>query len=442
MTLAGSRWNRPRLGPENGHRSRGCSLPTWGYLAGALGLALLAACGAGEDVSVGGTPIVDGVDIAPAKWMPDEAWKVDTIPRMEIGVLSGADAFQLFEISAAALQDDGSLILADARAGTLRMYRADGSFARQLGGRGDGPGEFTSPQQIVVGDEGQIAIWDDSAWRVTRYDPEGGLAGVQTFDVGDLSNEVDPPLYPASGYLLSTGDLVVRLLEKAPVKSKVRGDPYEVGATLRQPSGALWVARDGSSTRLVARFPDEEQVVLDAPWGPFPWLPPLARRTTIAGQPGSGRFCIGDQEEALVRCYGADGTESVARWQARPITVDPQDPDILAWRRDAEEALGQKLRQDDLGKVLDQMPLPTLRPPYSSLLLDVPGNLWVARGPKRGGGTPLEYLVFDTELELLGSVEVPPGRVLAIGEDYLIQVRVDEFDVQYVEVRGLWKPDQ
>ena len=47
--------------------------------------------------------------------------------------------------------------------------------------------------------------------------------------------------------------------------------------------------------------------------------------------------------------------------------------------------------------------------------------------------TPYDWMVFSPDGHLLGRVEVPRGlRIAEIGDDYLLGVQRDEFDVPYV----------
>ena len=90
--------------------------------------------------------------------------------------------------------------------------------------------------------------------------------------------------------------------------------------------------------------------------------------------------------------------------------------------------------------MLDQVPSPQARPPHSQLLLDVGGNLWARLGPTEGGGgASIDYLVFDPEGKLLGTVALPPIEVLEIGEGYVLGVYRDELEVEFVQLYDLTK---
>ena len=90
--------------------------------------------------------------------------------------------------------------------------------------------------------------------------------------------------------------------------------------------------------------------------------------------------------------------------------------------------------------MLDQVPLPEVRPAYSRILLDPAGNLWAERGPSAAGSSnTVDFLVFGLEGSLLGVVALPPIQVLEIGPDYVLGIHRDELEIQSVRVHVLRK---
>ena len=124
------------------------------------------------------------------------------------------------------------------------------------------------------------------------------------------------------------------------------------------------------------------------------------------------------------------------------MAVRQDDRELVAWRETTLESYGQKLSADEARRLVSRIPVPAARPEYSGLVLDRLGNLWVRRGPtSEGGPRATEYLVFDRTGALLGSLLLPPMRVLEIGADYIIGVHEDELEVQYVQTFELVKPE-
>jgi hypothetical protein len=366
-----------------------------------------------------------------AQWGEGEAWTVLAEPAQTFGVLDGAEEYHFVGVSAAALQSDGDLVVADIGSHTVRLYDRSGAHLKTLGGHGPGPGEFRRPTQILVHAHDSIFVWDDDAFRITKFDPDGELVGVQGVGLEEIAKSAEPPLYPSSALLLPGGELLVRLVEKS--KELPSAERF------RQQSGALRVSADLTTVESAVRFGGVEQVMVEAPWGPFAVTPPLARNTSIAVQPNQARVCIGEQEGPEVQCFGPDGSSTTVRWLSEPRAVRTDEAEVDAWREATTELLGQKMSPDNLRRMLDRVPVPQVWPEYSGITLDHDGNLWVKRGPT-DGGRAMEYLVFDSAGALLGSVSMPPVRVLEIGPDYVLGVYRDELEVEYVQRFEITKP--
>ena len=57
----------------------------------------------------------------------------------------------------------------------------------------------------------------------------------------------------------------------------------------------------------------------------------------------------------------------------------------------------------------------------------------------RSSTSSVDYLVFDTVGALLGVVPLPPIQLLEIGEDYVLGIHQDEFEVEYLQVYEIRK---
>jgi len=359
------------------------------------------------------------------------SWLVASEPYLVIGVLDGDPAYQFSDIAAATRQPDGGWVVADAGSRTVRAYDSDGRLRRFLGGAGSGPGEFVRPTQVLSLQDGSTLVWDDATFRATEFNPEGELADIRSFSREAIAKAVEPPLYPASGMLLSDGDLLVRLIFKTADVPPGR---------FRHQTGALRVAGDDSAIDTVLFFRDTEQVSVQLPKGSLSVVPPLARRASIAVQPNEARLCIGDQEGPEVSCFGLDGTSFVARWESERVRATADEPAVAAWRDSMGDLYAQKMSRADADKILSQVPAPTEHPPYTELVLDRGGHLWVKTGAADGPESD-SYLVFTPAGQAVGPVSVPHVRILEIGDDYLVGVVRDEFEVQYLQVFELAKPN-
>jgi len=363
-------------------------------------------------------------------WGESDAWRVSAEPQLKIGVLQGAAEYQLVDVTAAARQSDGDIAVVDSGVREVRLFDRDGTYVRRLGGPGSRPGEFEDPAQVLVAAGDSVIVWDNAFYRASRFDSAGAFAGAQSVDRGSTARAIEPPFYPGKADLLADGQLVVRLVEKS-----LKGDP---AAASRPRSGALKVSADLSRIDTLMFFAGIEQVSVDAPWGRTDVVPPLAKRTVIAVGATSPGICIGDQQGPEIDCFGADASHTIVRWTPEPAPVTERE--IAIWRDTIVAQYTQKVSRDAALQVLNRVPNPTARPPYSRIALDRVGNLWVESGRTNGlEPESIEYLVFDPTGALLGAVALPPIEVLEIGDDYVMGVYRDELEVQYLQVHELVK---
>lgn len=406
-------------------------------LAFALGVAVTSGCGqAGETSSAATTRDYPGATVVvndePA-WATGDVWSVSAEPVVTIGRMDGPVGYQLSRVAAAARQSDGDVIVADRGTREVSLFDNYGGFVRRLGRPGSGPGEFTSPTDVLVTTGDSVIVWDNATYRLSRFDADGEFVGVHSVDLGALVGAMTPPLYPGAAQLVRDGEILVRLLEKAIKGGAKAGGGVEPGVS-RPPSGAIRVAVDLSHIDTVMFFGDVERVTVRAPWGEWPTVPPLAKTTVTAAHATSSRVCVGEQEATEVVCFDADGSATVIRWTADPVPVTHMEVD--RWHDTTMALLTQKLSDGDVRRILAEVPVPTVRPPYSRLVLDAAGYLWVERAPATAGAA-VDYLVFDPAGTLLGSIFLPLIDVLEIGDDYVMGVRRDELDVEYLEVFAL-----
>jgi hypothetical protein len=372
------------------------------------------------------------------QWSEGEAWSVSVEPRVTIGVLDGPAEYQLFDVVAATRQSDGDIVVVDGGTREVRLYNGDGVFLTKLGGRGSGPGEFQNPVQVLVLPGDTLLVWDDALARVTRFDPVGNLVDMRSVDRGKIAKAIEPPLYPAAGRLLPDGDLLVRLTEKSGVKLAKSGKQGPSDES-RARSGALRVSADYAQIDTLMFFGDAEQVTVSAPWGDWRIAPPRAKTTVMAVQGSESKICIGDQKAAEISCFGPDASRTSVRWHPKEVILT--EADVTKWRDTTVAMLAGKLNESEVIGVLDQVTVPTVRPPFSAIMLDAAGNLWVEQGPSSNGDSEsTDYLVFDPAGALLGTVVLPQVQVLDIGDDYIIGVHEDDLGVESLQLFEIVKP--
>lgn len=104
-------------------------------------------------------------------------------PELIVGGGSGDPRAAFFHANDVAVDGTGRMYVSDAGNYRVQVFEADGTFARSLGGRGQGPGELEGPRELAV-TEDRILVWDGRRRHLVTWDMEGNptddihLAGV------------------------------------------------------------------------------------------------------------------------------------------------------------------------------------------------------------------------------------------------------------------------
>lgn len=151
-------------------------------------------------------------------WPAGAEWRLGTEPTLTIGEVSG-DLNTMFQgVSQAFRMDDGTIVVVDRLASQVSLFDPAGVFIRNVGGRGEGPGEFQFLQYAWArGDT--IRVSDSMLSRISVFDRDGGVletipvevapgTGIPTAvtDFADGTILVLNP--PAGGVRLGTGDVI------------------------------------------------------------------------------------------------------------------------------------------------------------------------------------------------------------------------------------------
>lgn len=96
-----------------------------------------------------------------------------------------------------ALDAAGRLLVADAAAGLVYIFNADGTFASQVHSKMNPSGRFARPLNVAVGPKGEILVLDAFSFRVEVLDARGELLGT----IGELGD--------AAGYMARPKGLAV-----------------------------------------------------------------------------------------------------------------------------------------------------------------------------------------------------------------------------------------
>ena len=190
---------------------------------------------------------------------------------------------------------------------------------------------------------------------------------------------------------------------------------------------------DGALRVSLGAHPGEEW--FSSPAGPMAMPHPFGRSTiaTIWGE----LAVVAPNDRYELRAYESDGTlvKIIRRdHDLRRPTEAELDGELAERYADVPEA-----RRTDLLAETAEMPLVEFFPAFEALRPDPLGYLWVQeyRLPRQNRNI---WTVFDADGRGRGFVETPPDLdVFEIGEDYILGLMTDEFDVERVQ---LWPLDR
>ena len=115
-----------------------------------------------------------------------------------IGSLAGEEWEQFGTIHGVAFDGTGRLFVFDPQIARIFVVRSDGVLIRKIGRRGEGPGEFRSAEEMVVMDDGRIAVLDAGHRAYHVFDANGDFVRMVRMG-GDRSFAVVSPHLPQRG---------------------------------------------------------------------------------------------------------------------------------------------------------------------------------------------------------------------------------------------------
>lgn len=355
-------------------------------------------------------------------WGDGEGWRFD--PQPSVVLPQEGDAF-LFRLTGAFRLSDGTLVVVDHGLREVLLFDPGGRLVRKAGGRGEGPGEFTSISGAALAAGDTLTIWESRALRITRLAPDGSLISakrgpVELFPSGSEGSWVAPG---GSVFVRHTLPGVDDSRQSGPVRATrylSRIEPEQGIDTFKELPGreVLHMALPGVPAGL--RYP------VSTLFGP---------NTHLAAGGTPWQLVVGDAAEASFEVWDEGGS------LVRRVSWGVQRPRLSAAEVEAErdrrmeEAV--EMRNGEALEGIPLLPAPQLAPIYRRLFVDDLGHTWVERYPCAAvpEGT---WSVFGPKGAWLGDVIFPPDvvRPLHIGQGFMVGLREDSLGVQTV---GLYR---
>jgi hypothetical protein len=388
-------------------------------------VALTAACGAdgsGRGGSVArdsaGITIVENDHTRPA-WESGSAWRLSAEPAVQIGTVDGDLPSQLFRVTDAKRLRDGTIAVVNSGTADVRVYDRRGLHVVTFGRRGQGPGEFGAPWVVYELSNDSLLVIDLNRTH-SVFDRDRTFVRRFTLQSSDstIISEIEPAGRFADGSLLVRGH---GRSESAPSSGLRRGS-------------TKMMRFDGEGRLLGAIGEFDGQGMRYGPQGALYVFGPWPREAAAEESMWYGR-----SDRFELREVGFDGRTR------RLVRLDRPNRSVTQADRDAfVEASTERVRGTDREQILriqlaEAMYAPEF-PAHFDLLQDDAGNLWVQDYQPFNARVERVWSVFDPDGRFLGDVDVPAGvTVTHIGDDFLLGIWRDEFDVEYVRLYDLEK---
>jgi len=303
------------------------------------------------------------------------------------------------------------LYLAQRQDAGVVVYDTLGARQAFLGGRGQGPGEFSNISRVEVTASGDLWVMDTRLGRATWFPAEDPSAPrtepmPQSMTVPEsVALGVSTIAFPIIQYPLGTDGLLATLLPSVP-ELDAMPDSLKYTRILGR------VSADGRVERIVFVAPGNPTSLVGSD-GSVRSLPfPNGPETDVSPDGSSVAWAYGWIDgaragEIEVRHFRADGTE-----RFRSVLDVPLQP--------VPDSAAARLRGD--------LPVPDYLPPVDALVIGTDETLWV--GHSRSGGNRA-YTVLSPGGEMVGVLELPVNQRLAIAHTNRVWVvERDELGVE------------
>lgn len=334
-----------------------------------------------------------------------------------IGVEEGADEYMFGWIMGVAVADD-RIYVVDHQAPAVRVFDLAGNYLQDLGGSGEGPGEYREPDSVAIGPDGRIFVREPRRARIHVYGPDGSPEGILPMAGGFFSST--PITVTPEGVVYAP-----HLFEVDPVSSE-----WIIGMVPHAEEGP---ALDHAVIPTVAGF-TPQQLVSRREDGSVQRsdVVPFSPERVWAMAP-SGALVVGTSDNYRFEFRHPDDSVTEIHQYWDPVSVLPDEAE---WTR---RRVTSWFRRRDPTWQWDGPDMPPHKAPYERFLPAQSGELWVVREGRAERVTPCteEPLpdetidpcwtprwtaeVFGSDGRFLGPVALPPelgslARATVVGD--------------------------
>jgi hypothetical protein len=344
-------------------------------------------------------------------------WTLSPEPTLTIGQTDGEREYLFSRIRSAILLPGGRIGVVDQHAEGIRVFSPEGIFEREIGRRGEGPGEFVRLSVMRFVPPDTILVHDSRLYRLTKFLTTGELLSVHRLQAVDGF----PEIYLGA---FSTGDLGFGWIRQ--------GEEYDY----RLRTDVMQLARFNETGQLIHRLGSHDGMI-------------RAGSSPLAFSPHLHAEMIGDSvfltDGLLPEVEVWDDQGNLVRTIDVPIS--PPNPEE-AWA-----ALEDHIRtegNDHQRRWLGEQPTDYAIPRISMMQVDDENRLWLKkyespadshlyRGRRCIGGN---WLIVELSGEVIATIDLPEGFLLLdIRGNRALGLTQDDLDVERLQLFEVVRPD-
>lgn len=324
----------------------------------------------------------------------DEAALITLEEVVRLGDESAGDTILFGPISQIAVNGNGDILVSESpRSPLIHLFESDGTYLSQVGGRGEGPGEYRYLNGAVIGAADSVYLWELALNRILIYDPDD-FSYVRSSEVKDDGEKQFNSLIGAIGDGWIMTKSLSSFLESDDGSMTINNDRYYE---------LIKVNRDGNYGTDILGTVDEFEMIYNLEEGggmTFLWTP-FGRSPSRAVGPDDMLY-YGWSDKIEIITVSADGsTRDTIRYEHEPVPIT-----------DAEmaEAMPEEPNYRELVEARE--PHET-KPAFQTLVVDDMSRIWIKLSSPEDA-VQAEWLILSQESHAVGRTTLPASVDLEV----------------------------
>ena len=335
--------------------------------------------------------------------------RVSASPLMRIGGLNDDERYEILGVNAASMTADGQLVVVPRTSGSaftayfIRFFDTGGRLVRQLGGSGQGPGEFEGISTLVVLPNKTIIANDQRLDRVTSVDSTGRVLATTPFngsaaccfaDGSFITYESPSVMRPAAGASAASG------------RPRVPLQLVNQGQSITATTAPIVTVEWGDTTLRIGPFErvmaGRSAISFNTPPKPFgrSAFIGVSANTIVYGINERFGYQVFSQEGRLMRTVQAD---------LPPVPITRAE--VAAARASLMQVASTPEMQRAFAAALDRVDFAATMPAFSDMRVEQDGTVWL-RNYTRASPAQYWWARFDSTGRLDGTLAIPANRSL------------------------------